>query len=254
MKKYYSLKLNGEDPAPMPNGQLSMNFKIREFRNQDPNIDIVVVDDLQVLMMDCARRKFNLEFFIQVANRNSPYESYHNSNFGDSCATDFDVGNTGLGTIDYLPVVQYLESIGARGIGLYDYNDSNGKHTHFIHMDMRPGPKSFWKCTGLNPDGSQKLNHVESFIPVVPKIPFPEPTRNLKWIKRVWLFRIRGNDVKWLQTALNLANKNNAINVDGDFAEQTHKAVWAFQIKYKLLIDCIAGPATIKKLKEVLGL
>jgi hypothetical protein len=256
MKKFYSLKKDGANRVILPDGSQSRYFFYREFRNQDHSIDAIALDPEQVLKLEMVRTKFGVPVYIQVANRNLPASSYHNPNFGNSCATDFDVGDAELGTVDYKIVCQYLESIGAKEIGCYDYNDINGKHTHFIHMDMGGITKKFWNCTSINPDGTQKLTYIKTFIPA-PLIPFPEPVRILRWVRRTYIFRMHGNDVKWLQTALNLVNKDTAVQVDGDFAGQTFDAVWAFQTSVGFTgndLDGIAGVNTRNKLKEVLGL
>lgn len=61
----------------------------------------------------------------------------------------------------------------------------------------------------------------------------------------------KGNKVKELQTKLNKVGNN--LVVDGSFGSATEKAVKAFQKKYGLTVDGIAGPNTIKKLDEVIA-
>lgn len=259
MKKFYSLKRDGASRVILPNGSPSRYFFYREFRNQDTLIDEIALDPNQVLILEQTRTHFGIPVYIQVANRNLPASSYHNPKFGTSCATDIDVGNTELGTIDYQIVARYMESIGAKEIGVYNYIDANGKFTKFIHIDMGGICKKFWNCTGLNSDGSQKLTYIKTFIPP-PLIPFPEPVRILRWIHKVWIFRMKGNDVRWVQYALNLYRKSKGqspIRVDGDFAGESDGAVYQFQYEMGFRgndLDAKVGEKTIAKLKEVLGI
>ena len=255
MKNYYSLSKDGKRQVSLPGGKTAKCFCISEFRNIDSAIDEVVIDDQQASLLEQARVKFGLPIYIAIANRNSPYESYHNPKFGDSCATDFDVGDSGLGTIDYLTVCQYLESIGARGLGLYDYIDINGKHIRFIHMDMRGAAKSFWKCSGINPDGTQKLDHVDSFFPPAPKketCPYAEPAGVI--LNRI---NFTGTPARWYQWHLvklgydcgvNPKSKNYANGTDGSAQTKTWDAIESFTKSVGLGIGA-AGQKTRNALK-----
>ena len=71
----------------------------------------------------------------------------------------------------------------------------------------------------------------------------------------------KGDDVKWLQCAINnlVANgdRNNSrlstskLDVDGAFGNATKTAVLAFQKKYGLAVDGYFGPASLAKMKSV---
>ena len=61
----------------------------------------------------------------------------------------------------------------------------------------------------------------------------------------------KGNDVGWLQCALNKAI-NAGLTVDCDFGAATKSAVTKFQSANGLDVDGIVGPATINKLVEVI--
>lgn len=259
MKNYYSLKEDGLNRVIMSNGQPAKHFFIREFKNIDGVTDSIVIDPHQVLILDQTGDKFGLPIYIQVANRNLPWGSYHNPEFGNSCATDFDVGNADLGAIDYMIVARFMESIGAKEIGVYNYLDLKGKLTKFIHMDMGGLTNNFWICNELNPDGSHKLVHIKTFVPP-PLIPYPEPDRILRWIRKKFIFRMKGNDVKWVQYGLNLYRIQKGqplITVDGDFAGETDWAVNIFQYEMGFRgtdLDSKVGPITIAKLKSVLDI
>lgn len=62
----------------------------------------------------------------------------------------------------------------------------------------------------------------------------------------------RGESVKKLQSALNACN-NAGLIVDGDFGKATRAAVLTFQKNHGLTPDGIYGPATAKKLKEIMN-
>ena len=66
--------------------------------------------------------------------------------------------------------------------------------------------------------------------------PYKKPTRTI----RIWH---TGNDVKWVQYALNREGFNCG-EVDGIFGKGTKKAVIAFQQAKKLGIDGVVGPKT----------
>lgn len=247
MKQTFSLKQDGKKQAPLSNGQLSKYFQIMEFKNTNPRIDVIVQDTRTTDLLDAVRRHFGVPVFIAVANRNDPYNSYHNPNFADSTACDFDVGNSELGTIDYEVACRFLEKEGATGLGCYNLRDAKGVQSKWIHLDCRhQEPKSFWRCNGLNAKGEQVLTKISTFL-----LPFPIPTRNLRWIQKTAIFRMHGNDVKWLQTALNMSKLREDLVVDGDFAGLTDLYVRDFQKKFGLTVDGNAGPMTVSVLRDV---
>lgn len=246
MKTIYSFKLDGAKQSTLTNGQRSKYFKIGEFRNLNHNIDAIDYDDRTGTLLELARIEFGLPIFIAVANRNEPQASYHNPQWKDSCACDIDIGDTGIGLMDYETACRFFEKSGAKGLGRYDYVDSYGTRIKFIHIDARGGEKSFWRCDSVDSKGNQILKSINTFL-----LPYPVPTRNLKWIQRIWIFRMKGSDVKWLQAALNMTKLSKDISVDGDFGQATDQYVRIFQKNYKLVVDGIAGINTINKLKEV---
>jgi len=247
MKKFYSYIKHGGIAAPLANGTQSKYFKIREFRNQNHAIDEIAIDDRTTSLLESVRVKFVSPVFVQVANRNEPTASYHNPLFGDSTASDIDIGDFDLGTVDYEMACRHLEKIGARGIGMYDYVDKKGFHVRFIHVDHRDTNKSFWRCHKLDKYGNQVLEKISTFL-----LPYPIPARNLYWIKRIYFFRIKGDDVRWLQSALNMTKLMPDIKVDGDFASATDKYVREFQSKMGLTVDGNAGKITVNRLRDLL--
>ena len=68
---------------------------------------------------------------------------------------------------------------------------------------------------------------------------------------------MEGNDVKELQSLLIQAGYScGSYGADGDFGNNTFKAVVNFQKKYKLEVDGVAGPETLaclsKEIKKML--
>ncbi|UCF95684.1 MAG: peptidoglycan-binding protein [Desulfobacterales bacterium] len=58
--------------------------------------------------------------------------------------------------------------------------------------------------------------------------------------------------VRWLQESLNKI-LGSRLSVDGITGEKTREAVKAFQRKYGLQVDGVAGPITEGKLREILA-
>ena len=73
---------------------------------------------------------------------------------------------------------------------------------------------------------------------------FPEPTRTL-------LRGMSGDDVKWLQTALNKVGIS--VSVTGYFGTATEASVKTLQGRYGLVQDGVVGPATRAKLKSLIA-
>lgn len=74
------------------------------------------------------------------------------------------------------------------------------------------------------------------------------PSRTIKYVKGNMM---RGNDVKWIQAALNKWGEN--IVVDGIYGKDTKSAVVRFQILHLLVPDGIVGGKTLEKMKKYIG-
>lgn len=129
-------------------------------------------------------------------------------------AADFTV--TGTANID---VAKFLQSIGAKGIGLYDYIDG------FIHVDTRER-SYYWqqddrgsKCYGVSSFGK-----TEAYL-----------------VKGQTVATVRYNDqneyVRLLQEKL-------GVETDGIFGTETAAAVKQFQHTHGLTVDGVAGIKT----------
>lgn len=80
-----------------------------------------------------------------------------------------------------------------------------------------------------------------------PATDYPRPAENTVLRKGS-----RGEDVCWLQAALNAAT-NAGLTVDGDFGGGTEAALIAFQEQQGLTADGIAGAETLRRLDELLN-
>lgn len=75
------------------------------------------------------------------------------------------------------------------------------------------------------------------------------PGKGLKLGDRTLTKGAKGDDVKEAQTDLNTHGASPKVTVDGDFGDNTFKAVEQFQTKSKLHVDGQIGPDTTKALK-----
>lgn len=134
-------------------------------------------------------------------------------------------------------VAKYAESIGIKGIGLYETNADG----HFTHIDTRD-VKSFWY--GQN---EAKRTTFGGSTPAPTPTPTPQPSIN----NNVLSIGDTGEDVKELQEWLvRLGYNVGSKGPDGDFGSKTYAAVIDFQRKNNLDDDGIVGPLTKKAIKE----
>ena len=130
MIKTYSFKLDGKK-------NLSDNFEVREFRCKDGS-DTILVDDGLVTILQRIRTHFGKPVTINSAYRNATYNRKIGGASGSlhvkGMAADIVVSG-----VAPLKIAKYAESIGVKGIGLYETN----KDGYFVHVDTRTN-KSFW--------------------------------------------------------------------------------------------------------------
>lgn len=132
-------------------------------------------------------------------------------------------------------VAKYAESIGIKGIGLYETNADG----HFTHVDTRD-VKSFWY--GQN---EAKRTTFGGSTPA----PVPQPSIN----NNVLSIGDTGEDVRKLQEQLvKLGYNVGSKGPDGDFGSKTYAAVIDFQRKHNLKDDGIVGPLTENAIKEAI--
>ena len=136
-------------------------------------------------------------------------------------------------------VAKYAESIGIKGIGLYETNADG----HFTHIDTRD-VKSFWY--GQN-EAKRTTFGGSTPAPTPTPAPAPQPSIN----NDVLSIGDTGEDVRELQEWLvKLGYNVGSKGPDGDFGSKTYAAVIDFQRKNDLDDDGIVGPLTKKAIKE----
>lgn len=136
-------------------------------------------------------------------------------------------------------VAQYAESIGIKGIGLYE-TSADG---YFTHVDTRD-TKSFWY--------GQREAKRTTFGGGSSVTPTPTPQPPIK--NDVLSIGDIGEEVKELQEWLvKLGYNVGPKGPDGDFGSKTYAAVVDFQRKHNLTDDGIVGPLTKKAIKEAVN-
>lgn len=138
-------------------------------------------------------------------------------------------------------VAKYAESIGIKGIGLYE-TSADG---HFTHVDTR-NVKSFWY--GQN---EAKRTTFGGSTPAPDPSPAPAPKPSIN--NNVLSIGDTGEDVRKLQEQLvKLGYNVGSKGPDGDFGSKTYAAVIDFQRKHNLKDDGIVGPLTENAIKEAI--
>ena len=136
-------------------------------------------------------------------------------------------------------VAKYAESIGIKGIGLYETNADG----HFTHVDTRD-VKSFWY--GQN---EAKRTTFGGSTPAPDPSPAPAPKPSIN--NDVLSIGDTGEDVRKLQEQLvKLGYNVGSKGPDGDFGSKTYAAIIDFQRKHNLKDDGIVGPLTENAIKE----
>lgn len=211
--------------------QLSKNFNSYEFRcglGSPCACSTILIDDKLVEYLQKIRDHFGKSITITSAYRCPSYnkriggatQSYHSK--GMAC----DIVVSGVTPRE---VAKYAESIGIKGIGLYE-TQADG---HFTHIDTRT-TKSFWYGQAQSPrqtfGGSSDSNNNNSTL-----------------LKR----GDSGIAVKTLQEKLiTLGYSCGDDGADGDYGSLTENAVKDFQRKNGLAIDGIAGPKTLEAINK----
>lgn len=200
--------------------KLSANFVSTEFDCKGVNCcKETKIDEKLVEILQKIRKFFGKPLVINSAYRcathNKAVGGASLSNHMKGMAADIVVNGTAPEE-----VAKYAESIGVKGIGLYDWG---------CHVDTRTS-KFFWK--------TDKEIPVSTFGSLCP---YKEPKYNV-------LYGSRGEGVKYVQWKLNSLGYNSGA-VDGIAGNNTVAAIRAFQKANGLASDGIAGPKTYAKLR-----
>lgn len=218
--------------------QLSTHFVSTEFdcRGNDC-CSTTIIDPQLVTYLEKIREHFGKPITISSGYRCAT----HNKNVGGATGSRHSKGDAAdivVSGITPAEVAKYAESIGVLGIGLYETNNDG----HFVHIDTRTY-KSFWygqaQATRTTFGGGSTTTSIGAAI------------------KDYYTIGDSGDEVKEIQEMLlalgyTLTNKasDKTKGADGVYGQLTRKAVIDFQRKVGLSVDGLAGPATIKALKE----
>lgn len=210
--------------------RLSKNFTVGEFLCRC-GCGRALVDDKLVERLQQIRDHFGEEVIITSGYRCEK----HNKAGGGATGSRHTKGQAAdfyIPHVEPAEIAKYAESIGVKGIGLYEAGDCGD---NFVHIDTRE-TKSFW------------YGHKE-----LPRDTFggaPEQTFTLKM--RILRRGCEGEDVKALQAML--VGYGYSIAVDGSFGPATENAVECYQEDADgvLPVDGVAGPDT-QKLMHGLG-
>ncbi len=211
----YSLEESGQKRLVLHG--MKTKFLLREFRCRDGS-DEVLLDSGLLEILQRVRDHFGKAVSITSAYRTDEYNkgvneaesSYHLK----GQAADFTV--TGTSNRD---VAKFLQGIGVKGIGLYDYTGG------FIHVDTRE--KSYYwqqdrrdgKCYGVSSFGKTEVYLVKG--------------QTVTTVR----YNDRNEYVRLLQGEL-------GVETDGIFGAETEAAVRQFQRTHGLTVDGVAGIKT----------
>jgi hypothetical protein len=215
--------------------QLSKNFNSYEFRcglGSPCSCSTILIDDKLVEYLQKIRDHFGKSITITSAYRCPSYNkriggatsSYHSR--GMAC----DIVVSGVAPKE---VAKYAESIGIKGIGLYETNADG----HFVHIDTRTS-KAFWY--------GQKQAYRSTFGGLSNSTVTNNSTMNNA--SSILSRGSSGDAVKKLQKNLiDLGYYCGSRGADGDYGEKTEVAVRQFQKEYGGIdMDGIAGNETLK--------
>lgn len=162
----------------------------------------------------------------------------HNKNIGGATGsrhTKGDAADIVVSGITPAEVAKYAESIGIKGIGLYE-TSADG---HFVHIDTRD-VKSFWygqACAARTTFGGSSGSTAQAGA-----------TSNTTQSNALLTIGSKGDAVKELQQ--NLVSLGYNITVDGSYGQNTRNAVLDYQKSHGLDADGIVGNMTRESIAE----
>lgn len=213
------------------NVKLSANFTSNEFQCRCGKCPTVTIDEKLVDYLQKIRDHFKAPVILNSAYRCKTHNAAVGGASGSKHVTGqaADVVVTGVAPRE---VAKYAESIGVKGIGLYE----TATDGHFVHIDTRDY-KSFWY--------GQRQSYRSTFGGSTTSSGSSSNASGYTTLRK----GSKGQDVKKLQEKLiTLGYSLGRYGADGVYGTSTYNAVKAFQKNKKLTVDGIAGPATQKAL------
>lgn len=212
--------------------QLSRYFNSTEFDCHGSGCCLTTLINPKLIeYLDKLREHFNSPITISSGYRCTT----HNRNVGGATGSRHSKGDAAdIVVKGHSPreVAQYAESIGIKGIGLYE----TAKDGYFVHIDTRNN-KSFWygqaqvaKATfGSNSSSSIKTSTAKNYLSIGDS----------------------GNQVKNLQQSLIRLGYLSSGEDDGIYGNNTANAVRAFQKEQNLVADGYAGQNTLNAIAKL---
>ena len=236
--------------------QLSANFKLYEFScNGTGCCNETLIDTELVEILQKIRDRFNKPVHIFSAHRCKT----HNRTLGSGDKSLHVLGKAAdieVKGITPKEIAQYAESIGVKGIGLYE-TEADG---HFVHIYTRD-KKFFWygkaeaqRSTFIEKEPDLKVAEWQKAA-VLDGFKFPKCGCDGKWgaeceaiakqavCKKRLVYKYK-NLTKIIQTAV-------GVKADGKFGKDTKKAVTEWQKRCGLVADGCVGFNTWKRLLGV---
>lgn len=230
------------------NAKLSTNFKVSEFACKGNGCcSTTKVDTALITIVQKIRDHFDKPVTINSGYRCSKHNKAVKGTSG-SKHTKGQAADIVVNGVKPAEVAKYAESIGVKGIGLYENSDGN-----FVHVDTRL-IKSFWyghaqaKRTTF---GGATAKYTGTFPSI--KVTYYVTNSKGKKVKKTRNYLMAGDtgtQVKYLQKFLNWYG-NYGITVDGVFGSKTDSAVEKFQKAEKLTCDGLFGAKCLAKAKTV---
>lgn len=239
---YYNKFMKGENVQMSTNTytkgiktQLSKYFVSTEFDCHGSGCcSTTLINPKLVEYLNKIRKHFNVPITISSGYR-CPI---HNRNVGGATGSRHSKGDAAdIIVKGHTPreVAQYAESIGIKGIGLYE----TAKDGYFVHVDARDY-KSFWygqACVARTTFGGNSPSS-------------PSASSNTTVTKNYMSVGDSGDNVKGLQQLLINLGYLSSGEDDGIYGNATRQAVINFQKKKNLAADGLAGKATLDALYE----
>lgn len=237
---------------------LSNNFKVSEFACHGSGCcSTVKIDTALVAYLQKIRDHFGAPVTIDSGYRCKAYNSLISNAASKSKHMDGMAADISVKGVSPAEVAKYAESIGIKGIGLYEEKDGN-----FVHIDTRTS-KAFWyghaqayRSTfggAAKPKGNAAVKEWQ-LAAIADGYKLPSGADGIwgaeceaaakKAIVKKRLIYTNKNLTRFVQKVV-------GVKVDGKCGKDTDKAIRAYQEKNNLVVDGAVGLNTYKKMLGV---
>lgn len=226
--------------------KLSTNFNSNEFDCKGKGCcKTTKIDTKLVQYLQKIRTHFGKSVVINSAYRCPVHNAATKNASKNSLHTKGQAADIVVSGVKPTEVAKYAESIGIKGIGLYDT---------FVHIDTRTN-KFFWFGHGQEPRttfGGAAPKKYSGTFPDIKVVYYTKNSKgkNVKSTRNYLKKGDNGTNVVHLQKFLNWYG-NYGLTVDGDFGAKTDKAVKDFQADMKITSDGKFGTTSLHKAKIV---